>query len=139
MAKAGRDAAAWKEYRAALRKEKEQWRGKRIVEASSNWGVYKSLTKPRKQWGEQYMAAATSADPVQDVKNHFESVFHRGGQDTDMEKLEGLLKGLGCDGQWVAFTEQETREAIMKVRGVKRSAPTEYLQKSCSLCVMTPP
>ena len=75
MAKQGRNAEAWKQYRAALRKEKEGWREKRIERACSDWGTYKALTKPKKQWGEQYMASVDSEDPIGQIHQHFESVL----------------------------------------------------------------
>ena len=135
IAKAGKDARSWKDYRAALRKEKEAWRGDRILRASTNWGVYKSLTKPRKQWGEQYMAAAVSEDPVQDIKDHFKEVFHNEKQSESMEHLEGLLQGIRCEG-WVPFTDAETKDAIMKGKRGKAigpdRVPTELLQSLCA-------
>ena len=135
MAKAGGGAAAWEAYRAAIRKEKEEWKGLRITQACSDWAVYKSITKSRKQWGEQYMAAVTTEDPVRDIQDHFRAVFHSDKQEEDMTKLEGLLQEIDCTGRWEPFSEQEVRGAIMRGKRGKAvgpdRVPTELLQCLC--------
>ena len=51
MAKHGRDPQLWKQYRMALRKDKEQWTNDRLERACADWATYKSLTRGRKSWG----------------------------------------------------------------------------------------
>ena len=81
------------------------------------------------------MAAASSEDPIQDIKDHFEGVFHSDKQAADMKNLQGLLQSLNCEGRWVPFTEKETREAIMRGKRGKAvgpdRVPTELLQRLC--------
>ena len=131
-AKVGRAAEAWKKCRSELRKEKETWRESRLEKASSDWGVYKAIAKPRKQWGEVYMAHAEADNVVEQIKEHFEGVFHSEQDEKEMSMMEGLLDSLGGQGQERVFTLDEVASAIAKGKRGKAvgpdGVPTELLQ-----------
>ena len=132
MAKEGQTAEAWKTYRVALRKEKAQWRETRIEKACADWRLYKALTKPKKQWGEQYMASADTEDPVGQIKEHFESIFHGKEAEEEMKQMEDLMSKLGGGRDTEPFTEEEVARAIGKGKRGKAVGPdgvsTELLQ-----------
>ena len=144
MAKAGRTAEAWKKYRSELRREKEAWREGRIERACADWGLYKTITKPKKQWGELYMATVEAEDPVKQITDHFEQVFHSAQDEQEMEKLEGLIDALGGERQGHWFTQDEVARAIAKGKRGKavgprntHGAPSSTLQDPTTLEAIT--
>ena len=132
MAKQGRTAEAWKQYRVALRKEKEQWREGRINRACADWGVYKTLTKPKRQWGEQYMATVDAEDPIGQIQEHFETVFHGKQAEGEMLQLESLIQSIKSSDTSERFSVDEVARAIKKGKRGKAVGPdgvcTELLQ-----------
>ena len=132
MAKQGRSAEAWKQYRGALRKEKEGWREQRIERACADWATYKAITKPRRQWGEHYMASANSEDPIGQIHEHFDSVFHDKKAEQEMHEMERLVSTLGSGEGFEGFSPEEVARAIKKRKRGKSvgpdGVPTELLQ-----------
>ena len=123
IARTGRDAQAWKDYLGQLRREKEQWKGDRIRRASSNWGLCKALTKSKKSWGDEYMISSSSSTPVEDIKAHFDKVFHDEKQTDIHQQLKGVSDTLCVDKAVVLFTEAEVREAILSGKNGKATGP----------------
>ena len=123
IARAGRDAEAWKHYLSQLRQEKTQWKGERIERASSDWGLYKSLTKAKKGWGDEYMISSDSTRPVEEIKEHFETVFHDELKGDIYQELKRVGESLDLTREVTPFNEREVREAIMKGKNGKATGP----------------
>ena len=123
IAKAGRDPQAWKHYLGQLRQEKVKWKGERIERASSDWGLFRALTKAKKAWGDEYMITSTSEDPVNAIKEHFEKVFHDDSKGDVYQELMQVSESLNLHHEIVPFSAPEVREAIMKGKNGKATGP----------------
>ena len=123
IARAGRDAESWKCYLAQLRKEKEEWKGARIQRASSDWGLYKTLTKSKKSWGDEYMIACESEKPVDDIKTHFEEVFHDSNRGDIHQQLAGVAATLELDTEVTLFSIAEVKQAVFLGKNGKATGP----------------
>ena len=132
MAKHGRDPQLWKQYRQALRKDKEQWTAARLDRACEDWATYKSLTRGRRGWGEEYIVRTSDGHPIEAVTAHFEQVFHNDDRAGDMQEMESLRQAIDTSGGAVAFTPAEVAEALAKGKRGKAvgadQVPTELLQ-----------
>ena len=133
MAREGRTAQAWKQYLAAPRREKDLWKGERVAAASRDWKTYKALTKPKRAWGDEYMLASDSAQPVRDIKDQFETVFHDSGRQDVEGELKRMVAGM-CEGKEITpFTPDEVRLAVLQGKRGKAvgpdGVPIELLQK----------
>ena len=132
MAKSGRDAESWKRYRKALRKDKERWMADRLDKACEDWAVYKSLTRGKKGWGEEYMASTTDGNPIHSITQHFKGVFHDEERTGDMREMETLRQGIDTSGHITEFTVEEVADAMAKGKRGKAvgadQIPTELLQ-----------
>ena len=106
IARQGRDAQAWKTYLQAHRKEKEAWQGERIERASSDWQLYKSLTKAKKAWGDEYMVNSAAENPVDEIKKHFDTVFHDANKQDVEQELLVMSQGLCFDKPVNLFSKQ---------------------------------
>ena len=123
IAREGRDADAWKRYLQALRQEKEQGKGERIERASSDWALYKALTKRRTAWGDEYMIASQAKNPVKEIEKHFQEVFHDKGQGDIHAKLRKASEGLNYDLGMREFASEEVVDAIMSGKSGKATGP----------------
>ena len=45
------------------------------------------------------MATTDVEHPVEQIKEHFESVFHSKQAEKEMQEMAGLLGSLGCEGE----------------------------------------
>ena len=99
IARAGRDAEAWKHYLSQLRQEKTQWKG------------------------DEYMISSTSTRPVEEIKEHFETVFHDELKGDIYQELKRVGESLDLTREVTPFNEQEVREAIMKGKNGKATGP----------------
>ena len=113
----------WKTYLSTLRKEKQQWKGERIERASADWKLYKSLTKSKQAWGDEYMARAEGMDPVEDIEVHFRNVFHDQGVGDVAAQLERVVAGVVEGKSMTPFTEAEVAKAIMQGRSGRAVGP----------------
>ena len=123
IARQGRDAQAWKTYLQAHRQEKQEWKGERIERASSDWKLYKSLTKAKRAWGDEYMVASTAANPVAEIKQHFDTVFHDDRRPDIEGELQKVSQRLCCDQAMVPFSKQEVVRAITQGKTGKATGP----------------
>ena len=123
IAKAGRDAESWKRYLTQLRMEKEEWKGARIERASADWGLYKTLTKNKTSWGDEYMMACGSDNPVEDIKAHFEEVFHDASQGDIHQELAGVAETLALGAEVQLFSAAEVRRAVLSGKNGKATGP----------------
>ena len=132
IARQGRDAQAWKTYLQAHRREKEAWKGERIEKASTDWQLYKTLTKAKRAWGDEYMVNSLSENPVDDIKRHFDTVFHDRGKKNIEQELRAVSQGLCFDQSANPFSKQEVIHAIMQGKTGKATGldgvPTELLK-----------
>ena len=116
---------AWKQYRGALRKEV-------LGRRAQIGGHTKHSPSPRSSGGQQYMATADNEDPITEIHQHFEAVFHDNTAEKEMQQLEGLISNMGGNGELRGFSAEEVVRAIGKGKKGKAvgpdGVPTELLQ-----------
>ena len=116
----------------ALRKDKEQWASDRVDRACEDWATYKSLTRGRKGWGEEYMVKAADEKPAEASAAHFTQVFHSEERAGDMQEMEALRQSLDLSAGVAAFSPAEVADAIGRGKRGKAvgadQVPTELLQ-----------
>ena len=123
MARFSKQADDWKNYPSTLRKEKMAWKAQRIENASSNWGLYKALTKNKKAWGDDYMARAHVEDPAGDLCKHFHKVFHDDEVKGARQQLDAITSGITNGKTFVPFSRGEVVEAVLKGKNGKAVGP----------------
>ena len=78
------------------------------------------------------MASSAEQDPVGQIQEHFESVFHSQQAEQEMQKLEGLICSLEGEKAGAGFSMEEVARAIGKGKRGKAvgpdGIPTELLQ-----------
>ena len=123
MAKHSKRAEDWKQYLGSLRREKTAWKGERLRLAARDWKVYKSFTKQRGSWGDEFMAKREHQDPVEHVVEHFAAVF----QDKKVENIAATLASLTThltEGRtFCPFSQAEVRQATLKGRNGRAVGP----------------
>ena len=118
--------------------------GGRIQQASSNWGLYKALTKGKKAWRDDYMARSQSASPVGDIEQHFEEIFRDEGVVDVHKQLENMVHGITEGKRVDMFSSQEVVQAVMKGKNgravghdlVPNEVPKALVQDETSLAAL---
>ena len=123
IAQHSKQAGDWKKYLGALRKEKEAWKGDRLQKAVSDWKTYKTFTKKKGAWGDEFMAKCENADPVQHIVEHFQGVFKDETAGDVALMLSECTAGLTEGKSWVLFTVEEVRKAVMLGKGGRAVGP----------------
>ena len=123
MAQHSKQADDWKKYLAALRREKEAWKGERLQKASSDWKTYKYFTKKKGAWGDEFMAKCDKDDPVKHIVEHFKGVFEDEGAGDIASMLSECTERLTEGKSYAPFTLEEVRKAVMMGKGGRAVGP----------------
>ena len=135
IAQHSRAADDWKRYLGALRKEKDTWKGDRLQKAVADWKTYKSITKNKGAWGDEFMAKCEQGNPAQHVVDHFQGIFCDNEAGDVASLLEECTVGITEGKQFVPFSSEEVKKAVMSGKGGKAVGPdlvpVEILKRIC--------
>ena len=121
VARCSRHPHDWMRYLAALRKERTEWQASRLEDASRDWAAYRDATKPRKDWGVNYLLGTNSVEPTEDIRSHFATTHvseTEGGLDEYLEQL-----AVSLSGDVAALTEAEVFLAVKDGKTKKAVGP----------------